>query len=778
MAAAIRLWCGRLQQLCLAWAAQQSALAWGFYALAVLLPLTFDLRLEDTFDLPKATVLHIGVMVLGWIWLRRSQSCGSPALEWMPLDTAVLARFAVAVICTVFSIYRYTSFMGNYKFYQDGLWSFGCYVVVYFLVSRCLSLEEAGRVLQSGVLVCFPVSIYAVIQGSGKDPFFPWMSGGGWVASSMGNPNFLGAFLCLMLPLGMARFILSTRTWTRWAWMIWLSFAFTALVLTRTRSAWLGFLVSMIVFFLLIRREIASRWKYVAVPLAVSFFLTAAYLSASKSARNAVMDRLAVFLDHRESSAHARLFHWSAALGAGMERPLLGSGLDTFAYVFSPHQDVASVRYGGRLMIASNAHNELLQVFATTGIIGLAAYIWFWIRWILTAKRVLAKTPGDDRIWIASLVSGMAALLTHAQFNFNVLTTWFYFWVITGVLNLAASKLSGAPRVVIQWTPRTGRIVAGSWAALALAAIWLSFADYSADAVFTQGLRLQNSGNLALAIQKHESALQMNPHLYPAYFHLGTSFKMLADSRLSDRDQVRRCLDGALAVFQKEVQVFPLSPSAHNNLAMAYMWRMVVLKEPQASMALREINAAARLGPAMPDIWDHMAQIYDCLGNKREALRAWGRALDAMPSYFPAWTWLHARLPEPPFVFVSQSVEVSEIPLGVSVNLYTDKGTTLRIVNDQEHDLNLVVDVLEAQDVPLVMPDGYDPLNKPGKHVIIPQNLTVKALSILPVPIMVQFPRSYRYRNRSFYCPIYIGLKDETLPSGRYAQLMVKTGNR
>lgn len=72
----------------------------------------------------------------------------------------------------------------------------------------------------------------------------------------------------------------------------------------------------------------------------------------------------------------ARVEIWKTAAKLFAQNPLLGSGPDTFEIGFRRERTPAyNAAVGNTITKAESAHNDLLQVAATTGILGLAAYI-------------------------------------------------------------------------------------------------------------------------------------------------------------------------------------------------------------------------------------------------------------------------------------------------------------------------------------------------------------------------------------------------------------------
>jgi putative inorganic carbon (HCO3(-)) transporter len=117
---------------------------------------------------------------------------------------------------------------------------------------------------------------------------------------------------------------------------------------------------------------------------------------------------------------------WRDTIPMIVERPLLGHGPDNFAEPFK--------RYAGEDLRAfvpdigpiDKAHNEFLQVAATTGLLGLAAYLWVFVSYFRNAYR-----SGG---WpLLALSGGVLAYIVQLQTAFTTIATGVTFWAILGV---------------------------------------------------------------------------------------------------------------------------------------------------------------------------------------------------------------------------------------------------------------------------------------------------------------------------------------------------------
>lgn len=92
----------------------------------------------------------------------------------------------------------------------------------------------------------------------------------------------------------------------------------------------------------------------------------------------AVLVLCGLFIFGRRITKHSdeqRLITWTIAWREFLVHPILGTGPDTFENVFRRNRIERYDKFGYENEIAANAHNDILQVLVTTGIIGILAYL-------------------------------------------------------------------------------------------------------------------------------------------------------------------------------------------------------------------------------------------------------------------------------------------------------------------------------------------------------------------------------------------------------------------
>lgn len=223
--------------------------------------------------------------------------------------------------------------------------------------------------------------------------------------STLFDPNFVGLLFVFTMILTIAlyeRRHISGRT----SFVSLLALCL-GIILTFSRSSILTGLTAVIVYFFG-----RISWKK-TLPLAILFLFFVWILPkpAGDSLRFTRID-----------SVLSRVGNWNYALTLFTSNPITGVGFSTLRY----RLEQAGQEGATRSHAAGGIENSFLFVLATTGAIGMSAYVYFWYRLFCL------KTHKDYRsLWYATL----SAVGIHSMF----LNSAFYPWVLIWVFVLASS---------------------------------------------------------------------------------------------------------------------------------------------------------------------------------------------------------------------------------------------------------------------------------------------------------------------------------------------------
>ena len=177
-----------------------------------------------------------------------------------------------------------------------------------------------------------------------------------------------------------------------------------ALALTYVRNAWLGFGAAILVVVGLTRRYAWLAGLLLVATLAVSI-------------PSPLRQRALSIVDPADPTSRERLYFWEAGWRMVKDAPLLGLGPGGVKRHYPEYRDPAARRPG-----TGHLHNNVVQIAAERGALGLAAWLSIWIAFFVQAARIYARLPAaraDDRALVAGSLAAVTGFLVAGLFEYN-----------------------------------------------------------------------------------------------------------------------------------------------------------------------------------------------------------------------------------------------------------------------------------------------------------------------------------------------------------------------
>jgi tetratricopeptide (TPR) repeat protein/O-antigen ligase len=384
----------------------------GWMALVVVVPLFFDVYSHRSFEPDKIALMRPIALVMGLAWVikelearnwKRKASTQYPIsnIQYLvsrtPLVLPALLLSIVYILTTITSIAPRLSLWGSYHRMQ-GAYTTLSYVVIFFLILYTLrNRRQLHRLITVILLTSLPVSLYGIMQHYGLDPI-AWTNVGDKVTaraiSTMGNPIFVAAYLIMVVPLTVGRLMQVYSVIRRGKkaaslYVIGGCYAFLlasqllCILFTQSRGPLLGLMGGAFFFFLLFATSKGKKGLALAilgVAVVLGLFLITLNLPDTpfESIRKMpYLGRLSGILDPESRTARQRTLVWEGAanlIAADPKRAIIGYGPETMIAALNPYlpPELVSLKPNETF---DRSHNETLDVLATTGFIGLAAYL-------------------------------------------------------------------------------------------------------------------------------------------------------------------------------------------------------------------------------------------------------------------------------------------------------------------------------------------------------------------------------------------------------------------
>lgn len=619
---------------------------WLFALLFFLTPLVLWSKTSELFEFNKMLLVYGLTLTIGGVYFARGVVDKKITLTRSPLDWVLVIFLLSQVFATIFSINIHTSLFGYYSRFHGGLISTVSYITLfYLLISFLNSLKDQEKrstvwlliysVLSSAIIV----AVYGVLERLGIDKHLWVQDVQNRVFSTLGQPNWLSAYLAAILPLPIFLIHQTKKTGTKIALGAMAVLFFVTILFTRSRS---GIATAFIILGLIgvcelwrSARQHSLRQSTFLVLLAIGLSMLAFGTPWSPSPQDLVSrsklggplwpeiepfaNRLGVTsqlkpldktqLDEKtlegmtlresgvrvggSSSMEIRRVVWKGAIELFKRRPLLGTGVETFGYSYYWTRSVEHNLLSEWDFIYNKAHNEYVNFLATTGLVGLSTYLalivgilWVFLREI--KRKNLLALP---------LLIGFISILITNFFGFSVVIVALYFFLFP-VLVLATSEDEPKSLAIGPGWQLTKKelkhghspvLSSGAYVALTLISIgvllgWYQIYKYWwSDQLYNRGRLYHSAGFVGQALTMLEKSVLLNPN--EPVFHT-----QLAETNA----------DIALAIYQQATEASAsaqLLEQAKNQRA-AYV-----------NAAIREMDIAISQNPWHLNFWKSKAKM-------------------------------------------------------------------------------------------------------------------------------------------------------------------------
>jgi len=341
------------------------------------------------------------------------------------LDIPILIFMAVLLFSTV------TSFA-----LSSSLKIFMVYIVFvagYFAITNAIrDFKTLVPILVLMLIAAFAVGAYGIYQH-----VFGFAEGTTWtdtgmfedistrVVSTFDNPNVLGEYLLLLIPLGVAMFLAVKNGFAKTGHLAITAVLGLCMIYTYSRGNWIGLIVALVVFILFYDTRFV--WLGVIAILAAPFVVS-----------QSVITRFASIGDTKDTSTSYRVYIWMGTFNMLKDYWLCGIGLGTDAFnMIYPHYAYASI-------VAPHSHNLYLQLVVENGIIGLVAFLVIMIAYFRTViSTIIRQQRNLCKAIITALAAGLLGYLVQGLFD-NVWYNYRVFYMFFAMLGLTMAAVNAS----------------------------------------------------------------------------------------------------------------------------------------------------------------------------------------------------------------------------------------------------------------------------------------------------------------------------------------------
>ena len=236
------------------------------------------------------------------------------------------------------------------------------------------------------------------------------------IGALLGHPNLLGAYLALLLPLGIAMLFTRISPYAKIPLTITVMMGLVVLILTLSRAGWISFAFAFVVMLVFSFLHPAARPKFLFGRVA----MIGGMVSVAMLLAGPILKRLF----QSDPGAVNFRFDWMLVAWEMVKaKPILGFGLNTFVFHAPPYSPFGTPHavmdaFAGDLPVV---HNIFLIVWSEQGTVGLLIFLAMHAYLVMLAWRN-AKHFKPDVLYMANAgcIAGILAILVDGLASFFI----------------------------------------------------------------------------------------------------------------------------------------------------------------------------------------------------------------------------------------------------------------------------------------------------------------------------------------------------------------------
>lgn len=617
-----------------------------FYTLFFVSPLILWPYTSEVFEFNKMMFVYLITVLISTFWIIKSLINKKFDIVKTPLDFPIILFLVSQIISTIISINPHTSLWGYYSRFHGGLMSTISYIILFYALVTHFSGETKAikniiiAILSSAAFV----SIYAVLEHFGIDKNVWVQDVQNRVFSTLGQPNWLSAFLVALLPLSLFQIISSEKNNKRVLYLSLSLLFFVAILFTKSQSGIAATAVVLLLFFIIISIQKKKSWLILLlIPLAIfAYEAKGDYIRQTFASLNKINPFFSNTLDiiNKENktriggsdSMSIRRVVWEGAIKLGLKYPLFGTGVETFGYSYYWVRPATHNLTSESEFLYNKAHNEYLNFLATTGFFGLITYLFLIgsIVYLFINKKTIHQNNLRYPLFL-----GIVSILITNYIGFSVVNVALFFFLYPAIyLSCRENNTFRSRKLNIDFGWGTFFVsIFAIWLIVGLSKIW------SADLAYNQG-----RGSLDEA----EKAVKLNPKEPIYYAQLGNINALIAtqiivpqinqlpstvsaEIKQQANTVLEKYINQSIFNIQKAENLNPYSLNIQKIKAKTEI-DLATINPKYFQDALNTLKKISELAPTDSTNFNNIGILYQNEGKLNEAEAAFNKALGLNPN--------------------------------------------------------------------------------------------------------------------------------------------------
>lgn len=386
-----------------------------FYLLMIAIPWSVEFNFTPSLgtDLPDEPLMLLASAAVLILLIYKRKTIARKKLH--PL----LLLLSFELIWIVITVMTSTNFILSLKYLLAKTW----YLLAFIVLPAVLFENE--KILKKSFLLLiasmFIVTVIALIRHGKWNLTFETVNEA--VSPFFRNHVNYSSLLVFMLPVQIA-FIQLTKKKVRRSLCIVLCISVVALYFSYSRGAWLAFVIGMIAYWLLKKRQLFIAFVAFILIVAATFFWVSKndrYINFSNDYKTTIFhsdfrEHLIATYKLKDLSNAERIYRWVAGVRMVNDSWKTGLGPSTFYSLYKAYTLPAFKTYVSNNPEHSTVHNYFLLMAIEQGIIGLLLFVALIAAVFWYAQKIYHRT--SERFWKIVVAAATSVMVMECTINF------------------------------------------------------------------------------------------------------------------------------------------------------------------------------------------------------------------------------------------------------------------------------------------------------------------------------------------------------------------------
>lgn len=390
-----------------------------------LITIYFKQNSADPFNTPK---LLLTLILCGLLIGPLAYSYYKVKIEKKSLESISVLLSTVFIISLTYALFNTDVFIRGFigeTQRRNGYLHYLSMVVIFLFLVRSISFEFVKKTIKICIWLNLILGSYGLIQITGND-FVDWANPYNSMISTMGNPNFASSMLAFLLSVALISvFALKFSLLYKFTAFLGSTISIVAIVVSNSRQ---GLIVIAVIISLFTSLSIITKnekYRFLVATMTISLIFSGALGMLQIGPLQGLL--------YKESIS-VRGYYWRAGIEMFRDNILTGVGLDSYLNYFYKYREPGYPTNYGFEISSSNAHNTIIQMFATGGIFVGVTYCLILLYVLYCGIKLINTVDKQNKDLSILLLTGWIGLQAQTIISIDFIGLSIWSWVLAGMI--------------------------------------------------------------------------------------------------------------------------------------------------------------------------------------------------------------------------------------------------------------------------------------------------------------------------------------------------------